>query len=396
MPSRRTFLAAVGATAVSLAGCTARPDDPPESGVDSRPDPDRHIYGADGEWSSFGCNASNTRAVADGRAPVEGVAERWRVAVPQTTYAEPVVADGRVFQPLPSGIAAYDATDGSELWTVPDADTTPLVRDGTVYVGASDVLLALDAASGEQAWERPLDGKGPVRTPGTYAGDWLYVPTGETIYRIDAETGEVDWSRRLFGRLLGSPPVYSGHWIALASEAGELSLLGPDGTGWGEWDLPSTPTAPPTADTDGVYVGCRDGRTYGVDLEHEPRFEVAWSVDTGFANAGLAVEEYLYAVGTDLHAVDPETGERLWTRETGDWRWTAPALARDTVFVGGDALYAFDPTPSGPLADGPALRFEASFHGRVGPGPVLDDGVVYVVARTDESSFHLLALESDS
>jgi outer membrane protein assembly factor BamB len=83
----------------------------------------------------------------------------------------------------------------------------------------------------------------------------------------------------------------------------------------------------------------------------------------GVRERGLAVGEHLYAAGTDLHAVDPGTGEHVWSRETGDWRWTAPAL-----------------------------RFEVSFRGRVGPGPVLDDGVVYVVAQTGASSFHLLAL----
>ncbi|WP_435152219.1 hypothetical protein [Haladaptatus sp. DFWS20] len=71
MLSRRRFLALGAVTA--FAGCTATADDPPEPGSNQSTDPDRHIYGADGEWSSFGCNASNTRAVADGRAPVDGV-----------------------------------------------------------------------------------------------------------------------------------------------------------------------------------------------------------------------------------------------------------------------------------------------------------------------------------
>ena len=390
--SRRSVLATLGA-AMGLAGCTSRPDEPPLPGADELPDPDRHIFGADGEWSSFGCNASNTRAVADGKAPVDGVDEQWRVEVPQLTSQEPVVAGGRVYL-VTQELRVYDASDGTELWTNADARATPLVRGETAFVGTSNGLLALDAKTGEPKWERTFTEDASVRAPTMYGSDWLYVPVGETIYRVNAETGDIDWSRRLFGRALGSPAIYSGFFVAVATEAGKLFLLDDDGTGWGEWDFPSTPQASPTADTDGIYCNCADGRTYGIDLENEPRGEIDWSVQTGWASGGLAAAKHLYAVGIEgLYAVDPERGERVWTYDTGNWRQTAPALGRDTLFVGGDRLYALDPTPTLNLLDGPAKRFEKSFAGRVGPGPVLNDGVLYTIAQTGESSFHLLALE---
>lgn len=159
MPSRRTFLSALGASAslTALAGCsssvTTTPDDPPKPGVDELPDPDGHIFGSNGEWSSFGCNASNTRAVWDGKAPVDGVEERWRVATSQLTRQEPIVAGGRVYQSSGYGLTVYDAKDGSELWSKKETDTTPLVRDGTVYLGFSNTLAALDAETGETEWE---------------------------------------------------------------------------------------------------------------------------------------------------------------------------------------------------------------------------------------------------
>jgi outer membrane protein assembly factor BamB len=90
--------------------------------------------------------------------------------------------------------------------------------------------------------------------------------------------------------------------------------------------------------------------------------------------------------------VDTESGSATWREPVGDWPQTAPTVARDTVFVGGDALYAFDPTPGGDPAGGPALRFEHSFAGRVGPGPVLDDGTLYVAAEVEEDEVALVAL----
>ncbi|WP_137285184.1 PQQ-binding-like beta-propeller repeat protein [Halorussus salinisoli] len=396
MPSRRTFLAALGAT--TLAGCTtlagSTPDEPPEPGVDELPTPEKHVYGANGDWSSFGCNAGNTRAVGDGKAPTDGVTERWRVEIPQLRQHEPIVAGGRVYQ-LSDGLRVLDTADGSELWRNAEIRTLPLVREGRLYAGTTDGLVALDPETGESRWKRTFGENASVRAPATYAGERLYAPADETLFALDPETGEVDWSRELFGRLLGSPAVYSGHYVAVASEAGKLFLVGPDGVGAGEWNLPATPKAPPTADTDAVYVNCLDGRTYGIVLENAPRRGIDWKTETGWASGGLAAKKYFYANGTSgLHALDPDTGEKRWRFDTGDWRHTAPALGRDTLFVGGDALYALDPTPkSVPLADGPAVRFERSFHGRVGPGSTLDDGVLYVVAQTGESAYHLLALE---
>ncbi len=392
MPSRRTFLA-LGVTTM-FTGCMTKADDPSKAGVDEQPDPTRHIYGANGEWSSFGCNASNTRSISDGKAPVDGVSERWRVEVPQLMYDEPIVSNGRIFLSIPDRLDVYDVRDGSELWTKEiEPYSTPLVRDGTVYVGDSDRLLALDAKTGETKWKRTFDARGVVLSPATAGGEHLYVPVGETVYRVDAKTGDIAWSRRLFGTILGSP-LCSMTGLTVTTEAGKLYSLDRDGTGYAEWKLPSKPQAPPTADTDGIYVNCLDSKTYGIRTERTPRLNVDWHVETGWANGGLAVGKHLYASGTGgLRAIDLESGDQLWKRDTGNWRYTAPVLGRDTLFVGGDKLFAFDPTPStGPLSGGPALRFEKSFHGRVGPGPVLNDGVLYVVAQTGEESYHLLAL----
>lgn len=395
MPSRRTFLAATGTGLVgALAGCseTATPDEPPTPAPADAPaqNPEDHIFGATGDWSSYGCNAGNTRAVDDGRAPVDGLTERWRAPVGGLGVGEPVVAGDRVFLRRGDEVVAHDAVDGTELWRA-TGRTTPLVRDGTVYLGRAGALVALDAADGTEAWRLELDTLGTVGTPATHGGDFLFVPAGERLHRVDLDTRSVAWSRRLFGRVVGPVAFYRAAIVLAVTEAGELYGLGIDGTGWGRWQLGSQPQAPPTVDSDGVYVNCLDGNVHGVGFESSPRLDVDWTAETGWANGGLATDRYLYAAGTrGLTAVDPEDGSVRWRHDTGGWRHTAPALGRDTLFCGGNgALSAFDPTPSGP---GPALRFERSFAGRVN-APVLDDGSLYVVAETGTEEWHLLAFE---
>lgn len=390
------MLATLGGTALApLAGCAGdpTPDDPPAPGVDSPPEPGDHVDGADGEWSSVGCNAAGTRAVTDGRAPVDGVSERWRVEVPQLWYQEPLAADEHVLLPLPDRLRVLDADDGTEQWRLEaDSVATPLVHDGTVYASLHGTSEARDVADGTVAWERDL-GEGTLAPPATYDGDQLYVGAGERLHALDPATGETAWSRRLLGRIEAAPAIYSGHLVVVVTAAGKLYALDDRGTAWGQWDLPAAPHAPLTAGRDGLYVNCADGHTRGVVLENQPRHDVDWSVETGWADGGLAVGEAVYAaVPGGLTAVDPETGESLWQHDTGDWRHTAPALARDTLFVGGDGLHALDPTPSGG-GSGPATRFTETWHGRVGPGPVVNDGTLYVVAETDAETYHLLALE---
>ncbi|WP_341850625.1 PQQ-binding-like beta-propeller repeat protein [Natronococcus wangiae] len=101
----------------------------------------------------------------------------------------------------------------------------------------------------------------------------------------------------------------------------------------------------------------------------------------------------LTAGGRPLRAIDAESGLRYWDLQIGDWDHTAPAYGRETVFVGGDRLRALDPAPEDDPANGSAIRFEREFAGRVGPGPALDDGTLYVVAEVEDEELALLALE---
>ena len=401
MPSRRRYLAAVGASALAgVAGCsgvTGRPtaSEPP---VPATPplDEERQIYGSDGSWSSFGCNAGNTRSVHGihaGEAPVDGVSEDWRVEVPGLQNRAPVVADGRVFLSGPDGLRVFDAADGSELWRLEGVRHAPVVRGDTAYVADRSVpgVRALAVDSGEQRWT--VDTAATPVGPSMYPGAPLVVGAGERVHALDPDTGEEVWSRRLFGRVLPHPPVWKGYAAAVATEAGEVSLLSLDeGVGLHRVQLPARPTCPPTADTDAVYVTCLDGTTYALGGEANG-WGRPWTVETNWTKGGLAVDSGLVFAGsvTDLHAIDTESGEGRWSHAVGDWDRTAPAIGRDTLFVGGDRLWALDPTEGGGDA-GPPIRFERSFHGRVGPGPVLDDATLYVVAETGSESTHLIAL----
>ncbi|WP_254764641.1 PQQ-like beta-propeller repeat protein [Natrinema marinum] len=401
-PTRRALLAGVGAASAALAGCSMfssvrspTSDEPPPPGTDGPIETDRHVAGATGDWSSFGCNAANTREVADGKAPVDGVTERWRVDVAQLSYQAPVVAGDRVYQIDGRKLRVFDAADGAELWTNPEVGTPPLVRDGVVYVSTGTAVSALEAETGDELWNREFDSRGHVTTPATYAGRQLVCGAGEEVVALEPDDGSVRWRRDVYGQVLDHAAFYMGYGIVVATEAGLVYLLRDDGIGWQRWQLPARPMCPPSADTDSIYVNCENGTTYALLDDGMSGQRINWTVDTGWAERGIAVADglVLTANGRELSAVDAESGKRHWTHGIGDWRHTAPAYGRDTVFVGGDRLRALDPTPGDSPSGGPALRFEREFAGRVGPGPVLDDGTIYVVAQVESETYALLALE---
>lgn len=401
MPStRRSFLACVATGSATLAGCSRNssspnPDVPPAAGVDVLSTPDRNVSGANGDWSSFGCNAANTREVADGEAPVDGVTERWRVEVGGLSLQAPVVVGDRVYQPDGRELRVFDAADGTELWSHEEVVAAPLVRDGVAYVSSTNTVDALDAETGETLWTRTFDAPGRVTSPATYAGRELICAAGEHVFAIDPGDGAIVWQRDVFGQVLDHVAFFGGLMPVVVTEAGMVYLL-VDGTGVWRWQLPAAPAGPPSAGSDSVYVNCRDGKTYALMSEARRSAAFHWTADIGgWAERGMAVVDDLVLVpgGRNLHAIDAKSGRRHWRYAIGDWQHTAPAFGRDTVFVGGDRLRAIDPTPGGSPVDGPALRFEREFAGRVGPGPVLNDGSLYVIAEVEAETYALLALE---
>ncbi|APX96627.1 outer membrane protein assembly factor BamB family protein [Natronorubrum daqingense] len=395
-PTRRTLLASAAVGSAGLAGCTtfqsASPDEPPDSGVDELPDPDDHIFGADGSWSSFGCNASNTRAVADGEAPVDGVSERWRVEVGELSRGTPVVADGRVYHPDHGELQVLDADDGSELWTLEDARRAPICRDDVVYATVDSTIYALEPDTGDALWEHEFDASGTAMVL-AHTRTGVVCGVREEVVCLEPDDGSVEWRRDVFGNVLEHGATFGPSGLVVATAAGMVYVFDEViGEGWWRWQLPTELTCPPTAGRDAIYVACRDGTTYALTIQER---DPVWSAETGVVNHGIGyVDDLVLATdGQDLHAVDAETGTHHWDHEIGDWNHTAPAYGRETVFVGGDRLWAFDPTPGDSPEGGPAVRFDREFAGRVGAGPILDDGSIYVVAEVEDDVHALLALE---
>jgi len=176
-------------------------------------------------------------------------------------FSFPTVSDGRLYAGLRKLAAAYDASDGKELWrtaiSTGKISSGPVLHRGRLYVNSA-VLTCLNAATGEKLWQQsvPTSGKGiAVAVP---AGD-LVLGAGAYLKAFDAETGAVRWQCQY---------VYD---IETAKRNQRQAYAG---------------QSAPAVAGNVVYVGSDDGRLYAFALDSG---EILWRYNLGVPIKGSPV-----------------------------------------------------------------------------------------------------------
>jgi predicted outer membrane repeat protein len=143
--------------------------------------------------------------------------------------------------------------------------------------------------------------------------------------------------------------------VHVASEAGTLYTLNPDGVLAWSFDAGSEITNTPTVGADGtVYFGCADGKIWAVDKDGLVRWNhhAAWPVQSSAAIADDDGKVFLGSADGVVYALDPN-GIELWQKRFDDEGTkaatftAAPAIGLDgSIYVGAlfdPNLYALDP-----------------------------------------------------
>ena len=209
--------------------------------------------------------------------------------------AEAVAADGRVWFVDGAGYTFCYAIEGGEpIWShFGGAPITarPTLTAETAYVANVDgVVFALHASTGEVRWryQRPTDASRQsdltlfgAPSPVVVEDELLVGFSDGAVLALDLSTGRPIWEARV-----------------------------------GEGRYPDI-IGTPRAEGDDLYVGGYSEPFVALDLRNRtPR----WRIDAGTAAEPLVEEQLLFHPSTDgkLRAVRRDTGEVLWTFETGD------------------------------------------------------------------------------
>ncbi len=266
-------------------------------------------------------------------------------------WAGPELADDTLYVSTdPGKMSALDPGDFTQKWVFPPKEEkdlklkgiygAPVVEGDTVYFGAYDgKVYAVRAAEGTQAWVAPFETGGPV------VGRLALTEDKSTLFATSDD-----------GKLYGLDPA-----------SGELKV--------GPFDAGDSILAGALVDGAYVYVASVNGKLFKLDAK---TLEPAW--DRPFeADAGLLTDPVLTGEGTilvggidyKLHAVDAETGQKVWSSRADNWFWGRPLVDRGTVYAPSldKHVYALDlatgrkkwafstdaPVRSGPILAGDAL-----------------------------------------
>jgi len=399
--SRRALLAALGSTAAATAGCTApsrsqRTTERPSSDSEGTDDPEISLSGDDA-WTTYGYDPGHSGHNPNAAGPDADPTQVWGSYVEGIyTLREPAVADGRVYVGSEQSMWAFDATNGDQAWKTDLGSMPhqypPTYADDTLYVVSKESGGVNNTAPGyvraleprtagyggprgsrsRRRWPTtarrstsPRRSPGPVTCvrstprPATPAGDSTSpTPRGATS-RGRPRTPTARCS---------SPPRTSR---TTARRPARCTPLDPeDGSvNWSRDADSALPVAPVVAN-DRVHLAARGGTVRAFSLDGE----AAWTADTGarvYTRPTYADGRLFVLTTSDIVAYD-DAGDELWRAGSERTQMTGMTVAEETLYVGGEPLFALDVT------DG-SVTFDLEvgvFHGSFG-APVVVDDVLY-------------------
>jgi len=279
----------------------------------------------------------------------------WKFKAANRVEVTPVSADGRIhFTTAKGGLYALDLA-GKELWKITNEDgfsSPPLLADGKIILGTGKgLLLAYDAATGKELWKYDVGGSvqgtaNRIDLPGGKKGLLAISQSDGSIHGIELDTGKGSWKSPPQQRCDGSAGVGGGK-IVMGSCAAAFHVfsiekaekisdipLGKDNEVAGGVAMSGTT----------AFAGTRSGKLCAVDIAAE---KVLWTNGDGSGEAFQtpAVGEKWVIFGADdgkLHGIKRETGEKVWSFDTGN-RPLSPVIAGNRVVVSsGGSLFVLE------------------------------------------------------
>lgn len=266
----------------------------------------------------------------------------WEFETGDRVRGRPYFADGLIYFTGDDGsVYALNAQTGDEVWatnihndvikrgtqSLDYQQSSPTVADGVLYTGSADgSLYALNAQTGEEVWQFATEGI--IRSSPTVSDGVVYVGSWDNhLYAIDAATGAEVWRFNAESIIQSTPTVADG-MVFIGSRASNLYAVDA-ATGAEVWRFPyggSWVESSATVVDDVIYIGSSDAqRLFAINKDDG---QGIWTFATlGRAFTTPAVADGVVYVGITspkhtrlgrLHAVDIETGRKLWHVSTGE------------------------------------------------------------------------------
>lgn len=265
-------------------------------------------------------------------------------------YLNPIVeADGKVIAyGSNGGLFAIDALTGEQVWAVdlsagtdgdPTRSSLPAIDDGTVFVSTQEgELVAVDLATGQIVWsQRVVDElpAGPLN-PTAFEGVVYVVANGDQFLGFDTETGDQVWETQIPGTVGWKSSTIAEGRIFITDDSGVLHAFDL-ASGDLVWSTENIAASRVPAYHDGMlFVPGSDERTTAVSVEDG---SIVWQTEPPvdwFDSLSLIVTDDAVIAMAEIsptRALDPATGEVLWTADFGEAYSIDPHAGGDTLYV---------------------------------------------------------------
>src|SRR5207244_215354 len=215
-------------------------------------------------WSQYGFIAThssvNTFAHTFTRANVSSLSVQWAGELGTPGASAPVVGQGIVYVAADGMIFAFQASDGTPLWShlsCSGVGTVEAALGAQVLLvgdGGGD-LAAYDPATGDQIWCR--DESGSITSAPAVDGNTVYITNGTSVVAVDQLTGSQRWrfTPSDFSPVTNTPAVL-GERVYVTGGSSVFALARTTGQQLWRTDLePQANISAPSVAEGAVYVG---------------------------------------------------------------------------------------------------------------------------------------------
>ena len=246
---------------------------------------------------------------------------RW--VYPRESSLKPIVggaveAGGKLYFGCSDGkVYALDAATGDEQWEFPTEDkiwSAPAIDGETLYIGSFDKkLYALDAADGSEKWE--FEAGGAIASTPLVYNNMVYIGSFDRhLYAVGAEDGKLRWEF-LADKWFWTRPLACNNTIYAGCFDGMVYVLNAEnGSKVAEFNLESPVCSWPVLVDGSIIIASEEGKVYTLDASNN---QVKLLADVGEAiYAPLCASNrviYIYSQAQNLHALDADSGARLWS-----------------------------------------------------------------------------------
>ena len=354
-------------------------------------------------WKSFRHDL-NQSGVASSSLP-EKLEKLWEVSLGEQILSTAAIVGDYVYVPCLSGeLTCLRRSNGEKVWAyktvenvaantfAPGFKSSPTVTENAIYLGDEEGMFhAIDRQTGKRLWKFET-GNEIYSSAAVSNGQILFGSYDNYLYCLNLD-GTLAWKFGTQGYVHCAPAVVDGATFIAGCDEHLRTIDVKTGEQISELRLETYLIASPAVIGDVLYVGTYGSEVVAVDWKKQT---VLWRYQTGngdfpFHSSAAVTDNLVIVGGRDkyVHAINRQTGKKVWTFPTRAKVDSSPVVVGDRVFIGSNDgnLYELG------LADGKE-RWKFNAGKPISAAPAVGEGVLVIGSESRDGKVYCFGSKS--